>query len=263
MKYKIRYSVACHQGKVREINQDNFSANGKSLDIENTGLDSPIFEEVSIREAPIFAVFDGMGGEQKGEVASFTAAKTLNALQLEDNNQNETEFLRKICSAINSEICRTADELRISTTGTTGAIILFAKKQVYICNIGDSPIFRFDEGTIQKISTDHIQENYLNGKPPLTQFLGVPESDFIIQPYIAKGSYKLGNKYLLCSDGLTDMVDIDTIKKIVDSSSTEIATQSLLDVALENGGKDNITIILCEIIKDKILFNFSRKDDKQ
>lgn len=261
MKYKIKYSVVCHKGKVREINQDNFSVNGKSLDMENTGLQSPIFEEVSIREFPIFAVFDGMGGEQRGEVASFTAARILNELQFVGSDQSETEFLRRICKAINDEICRIANELHISTTGTTGAFILFGKKQVYICNIGDSPIFRFDEGKMQKISTDHIQENYLNGKPPLTQFLGVPESDFIIQPYIAKGKYKLGNKYLLCSDGLTDMVDIDTIKKIVDSLSTEAATQILLDTALKNGGKDNITIILCEISKNRILFN--RKDGKQ
>lgn len=263
MRYKIKYCVACHKGNVREINQDNFYANGTYLDLDNTGLDTLICKTVAAQSNPILAVFDGMGGEQKGEVASFTAAKVLQSLHFVEAKQNGIEYFQKTCAKINREICKYAEQEHLSTAGTTGAFILFGKKEIFICNIGDSPIFRFENGEIQQISTDHIQENYLNGKPPLTQFLGVPENDFIIDPYIAKGSYKAGNKYLLCSDGLTDMVGIDAIRQTVISSNIENAVLKLQNIALDNGGKDNITIVLCEIQKEKLIRLFGKGDNHE
>ena len=262
MKYRINYCVLYHQGNVRTVNQDNFWCNSRYLDSVNNGLPEPICGTILTQQFPVFAVFDGMGGEEKGEIASYIASETFNKQYSALNIQNENDFFATVCKEINTAICDYATENHIKVMGTTGAFILFGKDDVFICNIGDSPIFRFDGEELTQISTDHIQTNFVNGKPPLTQFLGVPESDFIIQPYIAKGNYATGDKYLLCSDGLTDMVEFDEIEKILSSSQTvEETAKILVERALENGGKDNITIILCEICKEK-LFNVFKKGNK-
>lgn len=262
MKYRINYCVICHQGNVRTVNQDNFWCSNQYLDSDNKGLLEPICGTVLTQPSPVFAVFDGMGGEEKGEIASYIASETFNKQYSALTIQNENEFFTTVCKEINNAICQYATENHIRTMGTTGAYVLFGKDDVFICNIGDSPIFHYDGEELIKISTDHVQPNFVNGKAPLTQFLGVPESEFIIQPYIAKGSYTVGDKYLLCSDGLTDMVDLDEIERIVSSTQTvEETANKLVERALENGGKDNITIILCEICKEKI-FNVFKKGNK-
>lgn len=130
----------------------------------------------------------------------------------------------------------------------------FAKNKIGICNIGDSKIFQLTKGDIQQISYDHIGASAFGVKPPLTQNLGIPENEMIISPYIATGAYLNGDKYLICSDGLTDMVDIESIKRIMCDNTNAIAAKMLLDEALKKGGKDNITFILISIEKSKRLF---------
>ena len=247
MRYRVDYCVACNKGKVRTVNQDNFWCYNRYLQSVNDGLSEPLYGALFSYEQPVFAVFDGMGGEEKGEIASYIAAEIFDKFyyKLKDDNN----FIN-ICNEINSAICNFAKENTVSTMGTTGAFVMFGKKEILVCNIGDSPIFRFSDNEITKISFDHIQNQILNGKPPLTQFLGIPESEFIIQPYLAKGSYQIGDRYLICSDGLTDMVELEEIQNIIGSSPTvEIGCKNLLEAALNNGGKDNITIILCQINK--------------
>lgn len=257
MRYIIKYCVLCHQGNVRTVNQDNFWCANQYLDCANKGLAQPICGTVFAQQHPIFAVFDGMGGEDKGEIASFIASNTFHKLYATHQIQDERDFFITVCNELNDAICQYAAQNHIKTMGTTGAFVLFGKNDVFICNIGDSPIFHMDSEELTQVSIDHIQTNYANGKPPLTQFLGVPESDFIIEPYVAKGEYGLGDKYLLCSDGLTDMVDLDEMREIILSTQTvEETAKKLLERALENGGKDNITIIICEICRQKRLNAF-------
>ena len=85
-------------------------------------------------------------------------------------------------------------------------------------------------------------------KAPLTQHLGINPEDFLIEPYIAKGELKRGDQYLLCSDGLTDMLTNLEIDEIMSSTDTAgDCVQKLIDAALEKGGKDNVTAIVCRI----------------
>lgn len=87
-------------------------------------------------------------------------------------------------------------------------------------------------------------------KPPLTQNLGIKEDELIISPYTATGEYHNHDIYLICSDGLTDMVSNEEIEYILNSSQKENSADLLLQKALENGGKDNITLILMYIRKE-------------
>ena len=97
---------------------------------------------------------------------------------------------------------------------------------------------------------DHVAVCPFGKKPPLSQNLGIPPAEMLIDPYFARGIYRDGDYYLICSDGLTDMVSPESIQKILYASqNSEAASLEMLRTALFNGGKDNITFILCRIEK--------------
>ena len=144
--------------------------------------------------------------------------------------------------------------------GTTAAMLLFSKKDITLCNIGDSKVFSFSEGELEQISKDHVVISAFGTKPPLSQSLGIPPNELLIEPYLAQGRYKNGDIYLICSDGLTDMVMLDEIRGILVNYSIQEASSALVSKALENGGRDNITIILLGVKqkKNKFLKNFNK-----
>ena len=102
-----------------------------------------------------------------------------------------------------------------------------------------------------QLSTDHIERRpgRESRKAPLTQYLGYGTEEVLLEPYIAKGEIRRGDMYLLCSDGLTDMVTNFEITDIMlKSADTESCVQELIRSALEHGGRDNITVIFCKIM---------------
>ena len=135
--------------------------------------------------------------------------------------------------------------------GTTAALLVFGKTEIALCNIGDSKIFRFANDELEQISIDHYSVAAHGLKPPLSQNLGIPITEMIIDPHVAKGSYNDGDIYLLCSDGLTDMVTTDDMTQILINTRFEDTVNRLIERALENGGKDNITIIMCKVERVK------------
>jgi len=252
MSYCIEYTVLCHTGLVRGKNQDNFWCIGKFLGSENDGLANPISGAIDTKSIPAFAVFDGMGGEQQGEVAAYIATNSFDLAYREHPKSDVKQFLLSACSGMNKAICTNTKEQHIRSSGSTAAILMFGKTDIYICNIGDSRIYQFSGDTLTQISHDHSETSVTDGKPPLTQNLGIPETEFVIEPYMAKGSYENGDKYLICSDGLTDMVPEDDVRKaIAVGNSLAGSAEMLMQKALDSGGHDNITLILCEIRKQK------------
>lgn len=250
MKYEIEYSCICDIGKCREINQDNFVCNKIYQDDELEKLIYPIRGNISSDKGDIIGVFDGLGGEQCGEIASLLASKYASTIQI---SNKPIDDLLTFCKNANERICTYADEHGISSMGTTAAILEFSKKGVFLCNIGDSKIFRFSNGRLKQISEDHISIAAYGRKPPLSQNLGIPPSELVIDPYIAQGKYLSKDIYLICSDGLTDMISNERIQEVLNTIPFEEVTPILLKEALEKGGKDNITIIVCKI-KSKSLF---------
>ena len=130
-------------------------------------------------------------------------------------------------------------------------MLLFSKDEITLCNIGDSRVFRFADGELEQISKDHVVISAFGTKPPLSQNLGIPPDQLLIEPYLSQGRYKNGDKYLICSDGLTDMLTIEEIKELLTSQQIEESATNLINKALENGGKDNVTVILLEIKRRK------------
>ncbi|MDR0937015.1 MAG: serine/threonine-protein phosphatase [Oscillospiraceae bacterium] len=255
MKNGISFVVLCDRGTVRHTNQDNFWCKGQWLVSNNNGLEKKLAGTVPAASMPAFAVFDGVGGEQYGEIAAFIAAKTFDASPYDSSENSLESHLLNVCREMNREICAFSDEQSVRQMGTTAAIIQFGGDKLTVCNVGDSKIFRFSGRVMTQLSLDHVVSGVFDKKPPLSQCLGIPESEFLIEPYIRSIDYNAGDKFLLCSDGLTDMVSDDFIESVL-SADVPLAAQAkhLMTSALANGGVDNTTIILCEVRPRKRLF---------
>lgn len=243
----ISYSCISHVGYCRKKNQDNYLCNGQYRTDVNSKTDSVEKSESAV--PCIFGVFDGLGGEAMGEIASFLAAGE--ALNIDLNREPAAE-LEQYCFRANRIICEYADEKACGSMGTTAAIVYFSEDTACLCNIGDSRIMQYRDGTLNQISKDHVLDGIFPGrKPPLTQNIGIPEQEMVIEPYIINFDVAAGDRILLCSDGLTDMVNMEEIREIIQKNSCDSAVKELLKTALERGGKDNITIIICFIEQER------------
>lgn len=252
------YSI-CHIGKVRDKNQDNYYCNGVIPDTENSnfryggslGASSPL----------LFGVFDGMGGHLHGERASLYAVQTCEALFSKYKGGNPFGVMNEICLTANTLICEEMENVVKGRMGSTASMLLFEQGTMFICNLGDSPVFLIRGGKISQISYEHTErrnyeqifgENYDKKKKfRLTQHLGIFPNEMELSPYNNSMPVISGDRFLICSDGLTDMVSQGEIESIVSTEKTvEKAAERLLKAALDNGGRDNTTIILGEISGD-------------
>lgn len=248
MDYTIDFAVLCDRGKVRAKNQDNYWCGGKFLESKNDGLKKPLHASATNHNAAALIVFDGMGGEVHGEIAAYLAAKTFNEIYYRTDVGAADQFLAQACLDMNDAICKYREEKRVGVMGTTMAALLFNEDGVYACNVGDSKIFRLSDGQLGQISYDHVVAVPGKNKPSLSQCLGISPEDFIIEPYITKTGYAPGDRFLICSDGLTDMVAEREIGHILAQGASCLACgQTLMNTALANGGIDNITVIVCEV----------------
>jgi len=225
-----------------------FYCNGVFLSCDNQGTGQVLEGRAKTKNAPVFGVFDGMGGEECGEMAAYLAAKEMHGFSFEKGME---QAFFDFCTDANHQICKYTEENGISSMGTTAAILRLTAENSCLCNIGDSKIFLFSQGALTQISYDHVGIGVFGRKPPLSQNLGIPETEMIIEPYVAMGSYQPGDVYLICSDGLTDMVTQLQIQQILTENPEREAAEQLLEAALRNGGKDNITFILMYVKKQK------------
>ena len=253
MAYQIEYAYTCHIGKIRNNNEDNFWCCGDSLEAQNQGMSHIRSGYMKQSEYPLLAVFDGMGGESCGEMAAFLAAEACGEhfKTAKDGIRNDPEeFLNEICESMNQAICDYGRTNKINSMGTTTALLAFAEDAVYSCNLGDSRIYKSDREKFYQISQDHVLGRSLFGKAPLTQYLGMEEENLQLEPSISRQEIKIGNRFLLCSDGITDMLSDGEIADILSRDIPVAKTvEILVDRALKKGGRDNITVVLCEIME--------------
>lgn len=253
MAYQIEYAYTCHIGKIRNNNEDNFWCCGDSLEAQNQGMSHIRSGYMKQSEYPLLAVFDGMGGESCGEMAAFLAAEACGEhfKAAKDGIRNDPEeFLNEICESMNQAICDYGRTNKINSMGTTAALLAFAEDAVYSCNLGDSRIYKSDREKFYQISQDHVLGHSLFGKAPLTQYLGMEEENLQLEPSISRQEIKIGDRFLLCSDGITDMLSDGEIADILSRDIPVAKTvEILVDRALKKGGRDNITVVLCEIME--------------
>lgn len=251
MAYQIKYAYTCHMGKIRNNNEDNFWCCGDFLSEQNQGMSHIRSGYRKHAELPMFAVFDGMGGESCGETAAFLTTQICSAYYEKHKAEFQTDpkqSLESLCEEMNKAVCSYAVENKISSMGTTAALLFFAQDKVYGCNLGDSRIYRLTGEKFCQISEDHVLGRRRFGKGPLTQYLGMMEESLKLEPSVTDQEARIGDRFLICSDGITDMLMDGEIADILSRELTvEETVEVLVERALKKGGRDNITVILCEI----------------
>lgn len=246
--------VITNVGKVREKNEDNFYFFHYILEEQKEFFKRQL---ASTSQPLLFGVFDGMGGLSYGEEASFMCADICNHYELHE--QFLKDDMIAICHIANAQVNMRKRELR-ADIGSTASMLTFFQDNVFLCNIGDSPILRLHDHRLQSIFKEHTEKelyeklygvNHHKTKFRLTQNIGVSQEDVRIQPHADQMKLHDGDIYLICSDGLTDMVSLEDIKNELNHFDEQTIHQ-LLQMALNNGGKDNTTIILIKVSREDL-----------
>ena len=266
---KFASAVSVDKGLIRNNNEDNFYFNGTYLyaderDKSNTFSSSPS------DEMQIYGVFDGMGGEALGEEASLIAAQVMNKthkkLKTSERNNIEKEILRSIEDA-NTKICKKIVESGEKRIGATFSTLIIENDSATVFNVGDSRVYLFRENKLQQVSVDDTTAQRLvnlgeitpeqakthKDRHKLTQHLGIFKDEMKIEPHVSeKIEIRKDDKFLLCSDGLTDMLTDEEISGILaQNKSCEQLCKELVKVALKNGGKDNVTVVIIKAETEK------------
>ena len=221
----------------------------------DTGRQRNANEDAYFARAPIFVVADGMGGAQAGEVASKAAAE---AFDRDLPEAPPEQILRETIEAANREIHQHAlADPTLAGMGTTitAAILDAASEEVGIGHVGDSRAYRLRGGSLERLTRDHSLVEELRRKGQLTdaqaedhpqrsiitRALG-PEPD--VEVDLQSVPAQPGDVFLLCSDGLTTMLDDEHITRILTgATSIDAGVRALIDEANRAGGRDNITAL--------------------
>jgi protein phosphatase len=218
-------------------------------------------EDSFLERSPLFAVADGMGGARAGEVASRIAVEQFDVQDGADDPPEEQ--LAEVARGANRKIHKMAQEdSAYAGMGTTFTAALVTGREIAIGHVGDSRLYRFREGDLERLTHDHslVEEFVRQGKLTpeeaevhpqrsiITRALG-PEPEVEVDTYTHSG--RDGDVYLINSDGLTGMINEDQVADILrDRESLEDAAEKLIAAANENGGKDNITVVLFRLGSD-------------
>ena len=230
-------------GKAREINEDSF-----------------YITEDQFSKIQLFILADGMGGCNAGDIASKQAilsAKSYIETNFENtpkDKENITKLIKNSMEYANMVVHeKSLENKNLEGMGTTLEICLIYNNRAYIGHIGDSRIYRIRNDFMRKLTQDHsyvqklVQEGTITKeeaehhakKNILMKALGC---NAYVEPDVMVKGFQKGDILIICSDGLTNMVNTEDIFKIV-KENFELATKELIDLANQNGGIDNITII--------------------
>ena len=238
MSIALRYTVRSDVGLLRDGNEDSAYAGPHLL-----------------------ALADGMGGHAAGEVASAVAIATLAPL---DGDTSGVDMLQALADAVaeaNSELHQIAlADPATEGMGTTLTALLWSGDEFALCHIGDSRGYLLRDGEFHQITHDHtlvqslVDEGRLTPEaaashPQRSLVMRALQSSIPAEPDLALMKANVGDRYLLCSDGLSDVVSDETVQKtLTDLTDLDDAVGQLIDLAIRSGGPDNITCVLADVI---------------
>lgn len=257
---KLRANVCAvtHAGRIRKENEDNYNLNGRLTSTGDLKKGSAFVQSMS--EPFHLSVCDGMGGESYGEIASGIAVETI-AAHSQNVYESGEDFSYSISNCLDDANSRICAEIAAKgkRMGTTLAAVYAVKGRVYCVNIGDTRVYHYSKGILEQISFDHthaqtivdagqVSQDNINRIPDakrLTRHLGVFPEEGGLSPNISViDDIDDGDVILLCSDGLTDMLDDGEITEILSNGeNAQTVASKLIRRALEKGGKDNITVM--------------------
>jgi len=244
MGIQIKCTGFCIRGNVRRVNQDNLFYEGNYLPAVHSDISIPVTSFSTGRDNA-FAVFDGMGGEEAGEVASFLAAQRFSGL-IKDNKYD----FNTICEGMNETLIKHMAKARIYQMGSTVAGLCFKDDMVCGFNLGDSRVYSLKGGKLKQLSRDHIAGTEPHLRNMLTGCLGMRDIQGKITPEVFTDRIDHGSMFLLCTDGVTKMLSDRRMAQILkDGSSLEERSEKIRDIILRNGAVDNATLMLFEAKK--------------
>lgn len=262
-------AAGSHTGKQRQNNEDRFAVRSYRLGPD----DEPVLLAV---------VADGIGGHQAGEVAAQLTVETLLDTFKKFEGGNPLSLLEEAVIEASHVVSEAASEsTEKSGMGSTIAIAVMIGSSLYTATVGDSRIYLLRSGQLRQISTDHtwVQEaieydiispdeardhpqshvlrRHIGGEQP-------PDVDFRMLLHDGESDAQAlqnqgvrldpGDQVLLCTDGLTDLVEDQEIHAAMTTRPPELAVEALTDLALQRGGRDNITLIVLATPLDSVIF---------
>jgi protein phosphatase len=268
---RARVDVAgrSHPGKVRPNNEDQYLAVRRYRGREILLSSAPsVLPEAPDDHAYVLAVADGMGGHNFGEIASLLTMRIgwelggaeikwpvrINEREAEEFRQKVELFFRLIDEALHTEVLANP---RLTGMGTTLTICYSTGPELFVAHAGDSRAYLYGGGSLRRLTRDHTLGQFLvdtgSADPDsprvkkmrhvLTNYLGGNQEGVVVD--VEHHRLADGDRLLLCTDGLTDMVSEEEIARLLDRfPSPDDACRALVDLALEHGGKDNVTVVL-------------------
>jgi serine/threonine protein phosphatase PrpC len=232
---------------------------GRSTALSHAGRKRRHNEDSYVVQPPLFAVADGMGGAKAGEIASSLAAAALQ--ESDGNGATGEERVAALIEEANRRVFRRASEdTEASGMGTTMTVALVEGDRIAIGHVGDSRAYLIRDGRLEQLTDDHslVAELVRSGKltpeeaethpqrSVITRAVGT-EPDVDVDTFSIEG--EPGDVFLICSDGLTDMVAEETILEAVERNRADLkaAAKELVNAANRGGGEDNITVVFFEL----------------
>lgn len=234
-------------GKVRSNNEDAFFTTDKD---------------------GIFLVADGMGGHKAGEVASSLTKQVITAkLSLPDAGDNVEAHIREAFLSANEKVRMTAtSNTDQQGMGCTCVLLMLREQNFFIAHVGDSRVYLFRKGQFKQVTRDHsyVEELFIRGlitedekkghpyRNQITRYIGCSTK---LEVDITSGPVWNGDVFLLCSDGLTEEVQDQKLEEIFALNLDPDATANMLiEEALKNGGRDNVSVIVVQVTSKKTSF---------
>jgi protein phosphatase len=231
---------------------------GRSAVVSDTGRRRRRNEDQYVCVPPLFAVADGMGGAQAGEVASGLAAAVLNEAAGDERGEERVASL--IQEANRRVFQRSSEDESTSGMGTTMTVALVDGDTIAFGHVGDSRAYRVRGGVLEQLTDDHslVGELVRSGRLSPEEAESHPQRSVITralgtEPDVDVDTFTIqaepDDLYLLCSDGLTDMVSPRELQPLLveHASDLDAAARALVDAANAGGGEDNITVVLFQI----------------
>lgn len=265
----IHAAVVNGAGQVRGNNEDAFYLNGQYIALDKMDAGASLSCDCGMDNA-LFAVCDGVGGHHGGEMASYTAVSEMRTLQDELRHEDFYKAMPLWTDRVNSLVAE-----RTEGGGSTLAMVHINGGYVRIAHIGDSRVYRWHDGELVRMTSDHSKVQLLLDvgaitpeeakKHPhrhmITRYIGMTdlEPGQVIASICCLMPIFDGDRYVLCSDGITDMLTDEQIQGIIEEkeSAAECA-QAMYDAAMAAGGRDNATIIVLELeVNEPLKYNNS------
>jgi PPM family protein phosphatase len=234
----------------------------------DVGRRRPMNQDSAGTTARLLAVADGMGGHPHGEVASAVAVEVL--LELDQRLPDDLDGV-DLSDALGQAVVEAADRLtelakadpELRGTGTTVVAFLFDGERIGVAHVGDSRAYLLRDGELFRLTRDHtlVQALLDEGRITAEEAAGHPRRSWLVrtlqeatpvEPDLFSVDGRVGDRYLICSDGVTAVLDDEALREVLgEVTDRAAAVERLIELANEGGGPDNITCIVADLVDEE------------